>query len=283
MASQDYVLATGKAAIDRLQLLDQIFGAATRDLLTEVGLERAKRVADIGCGTALVATWMAERLGGRGSVVAIDASVDQLEIGRASSRQLGLNNISFNQATAYETGLERESFDIVYSRFLTCHLTRPRDGLAEMCALVKPGGVLVCEDYDAASVASDPPTNAYERLHEIGAALDRAHGVDSEIGPKMHRMFASLPLTTPRVTFRQAAFLIGPEKRFWELTLREAAPAIVQGGVVTAEELDEICSEMASIAHDAGKLVIIGRVCQTWAFKRKDYSNESAARERQLV
>lgn len=35
---QEYLLATGDAAETRLRLLDQIFGPATRELLTKVGL-----------------------------------------------------------------------------------------------------------------------------------------------------------------------------------------------------------------------------------------------------
>lgn len=267
MASSDYVLATGVAALDRLVLLDRIFGPTTRELLLDAGLDRAVHVADIGCGAGMVAVWMAERLGSRGFVTGVDVSDDQLAVARSRCARMKLQNIKFWTSSAYDTGLERETFDVVYSRFLTCHLQRPQDALVEMCALVKPGGVLICEDYDAASVASDPPTPAYERLHAIGAALDKARGVDSEIGPKLHRMFGQLPVDALRVRFRQPAFLIGPEKRFWEATLREAAPAIIESGVASQAELDDICAEMAIGADDPRQLIIVGRVCQAWAIK----------------
>jgi SAM-dependent methyltransferase len=270
MRADGYVLATGGGAIERLQLLDRVFGLKTRELLLEIGLDRANRVADIGCGTGLVATWAAERLGRHGSVTAIDVSAEQLAVGRSICSQLGLKNVDFREGSAYETGLERGVFDIVYSRFLMCHLARPQDALSEMCALVKPGGVLVCEDYDAYSVVSDPPTPAYQRLHAISTALDRVRGVDSEIGTKLHRFFHGLPLGAPRVRFQQPAFLTGDSKRFWELTLREATPAIIDASIATQSEIEDLCSAMVSIANDPRCLVIVGRVCQTWAIKQRD-------------
>lgn len=269
MRAEDYVLATGRGGIERLQLLDRIFGVTTRELLLEIGLDDANRVADIGCGTGLVATWIAERLGRRGSVTAIDISAEQLRVGRSICGQMGLTNIDFRVGSAYKTGLKRGTFDIVYSRFLMCHLVRPQDALTEMCALVKPGGVLVCEDYDASSVVSDPLTPAYQRLHAISLALDRVLGVDSEIGTKLHRFFHGLPLGAPLVRFQQPAFLTGCPKRFWELTLREATPAIIDAGIATESEVERLCSAMVSIANDPCCLVIVGRVCQTWATKRR--------------
>ena len=46
------MLATGKAAIGRLQLLDEIFGPAKREFLMTIGLRGGWRVADIGVALA---------------------------------------------------------------------------------------------------------------------------------------------------------------------------------------------------------------------------------------
>ena len=80
------------------------------------------RVADIGCGVGLVSFWMAEKVGSTGSVAAVDASAAQIEKAGSYSVRPGFANIVFHAANAYETGLPRESFDLVFSRFLMCHL-----------------------------------------------------------------------------------------------------------------------------------------------------------------
>jgi len=48
--------------------------------------------------------------------------------------------------------------------------------------LLKPGGVLVCEDFNASSIRTEPPTQPYRRLIEISRALDAQQCLESEIG-----------------------------------------------------------------------------------------------------
>jgi len=57
------------------------------------------------------------------------------------------------------------------------------------------------------------------------------------------------------------------EKRFWELTLREATPAILAADACTLEELEAICEEMRKIAQDESVLLMLARVTQVWARK----------------
>jgi hypothetical protein len=63
---EEYMLATGDAAVARLRLLDEIFGPATREFPAAIGLRRGWRAADIGCGIGLVALWIAEQVGPNG-------------------------------------------------------------------------------------------------------------------------------------------------------------------------------------------------------------------------
>ena len=65
----------------------------------------------------------------------------------------------------------------------------------------------------------------------------------------------------------QVSILRGHGKRFWELTLREAAPAILAAGASTADELECIYQEMRTIANDESVLLMLARVTQVWACK----------------
>jgi SAM-dependent methyltransferase len=261
------MLATGDAAAVRLRLLDEIFGPGTREFLTTGGISRGWRVADIGCGIGLVALWIAEQVGPDGWVSAVDVSSEQLRVAERNAAEAGLKNISFHQASAYETSLPRDSFDLVCCRFLMCHLQHSLDALKEMGALLKKGGVLACEDCNDSSIVTDPPTRAYARLVEISRAVDAKRGLDSEIGLKLHRLFREAGFRSPDVSLKQVAILRGPTKQFWALTLREAAPAVIESGAVSAEELDAICTEMQAIARDETTLLVMPRVAQVWALK----------------
>ena len=64
---------------------------------------------------------------------------------------------------------------------------------------------------------------------------------------------------------KQIAELRGPNKRFWEITLREATQAILAAGAATREELDTICAGLRTVAEDETTLVMLARVTQVWA------------------
>jgi len=262
-----YMLATGEKAVSRLDLLERIFGPSTRHLLFSAGLSSGMRVAEIGCGIGLTARWVSTQVSPGGSVAGVDSSSEQMQIGERSAAEAGTANLSFREGNAYKTGLPRDCFDLVYSRFLLCHVTDPPKALAEMSSLLKRGGILVCEDHDDGGIFTEPATHAYKRLVEISDAVNRSHGLDSYIGLKLPQLFREVGFSQPEVKVNQIALVRGEEKRFWELTLREAAPAILAAHASTSEELDAICGEMRKIAQDESIFLMLARVTQVWARK----------------
>lgn len=263
-----YVLATGAGAVDRLQLLDQIFGPASRVLLSNAGLSSASSVAEMGCGTGLVTLWMATQVSPGVMVHAVDLSEQQIAVASSNAELAGRQNISYQVAPAKQTGLPHGTFDLVYSRFLMCHLTEPMAALAEMWNLLGPRGTLVCEDFEMSAVASCPATAAYQRLIAVSRAVDRQCGVDSDIGAKLHSLFLEAGCGPPEVAVYQPAFIRGRAKEFWRITLQEAKSSIVDRSIATSEEIDCLCDELGKIAKDDSILVLVARVYQVWC--RKD-------------
>ncbi len=104
------------------------------------------KVADFGCSVGLATRMLAEIVGPTGSATGIDLSAAQLERARALFEKERLTNTHFVEASAYSTGLECGSFDLVYCGFLLLHLTDPAACLREMRDLLRPGGVLVVEE-----------------------------------------------------------------------------------------------------------------------------------------
>jgi ubiquinone/menaquinone biosynthesis C-methylase UbiE len=262
---KNYMLATGAAAIDRLMLLNEIFGPGTEEVLQGAGLAQGMRVAEIGCGAGLTALWIARCVGSSGLVTAVDSSSDQLLMAEQNAKAAGLTNVSFREASAYQTGLLQGSFDLAFSRFLMCHLSEPVKALREMRRILKPGGILVCEDHDDGGIFTEPPTHAYKRLVEISEAVNRLLGLESYIGIKLPRIICEAGFQNTEVRVKQHAFLRGPGKRFWEITLREAKPAIVAAKAATSEELESLSAEITTIARDESILVMLARVTQVWA------------------
>src|SRR5580704_10834319 len=152
----EYSLATGEAAVRRLAALHRVYSPAGRRVLQRAGLKPGMAVADLGCGVGATTRTLAELVGPSGSVTGIDVSAAQLEQGRMLCKAEGIANTIFVEAGATATGLPRNSFDLVYCRFLLLHLVDPADCLREMKEILRPGGILLVEDGDLTSAGSSP-------------------------------------------------------------------------------------------------------------------------------
>lgn len=263
-SNDEYVLITGDAGAARLALLHETYGASTEALLRELGLSTGMRVADLGCGTGTVSRWLARQVGPEGEVVGVDISTEQLEVATRIAAQQGLPQLRHVQANVYDTGLPRAHFDLVYCRFLLCHVGDPAAGVREMRALLKPGGVLLCEDVDVGSVFCDPPVPLYDRMRDLMLALGRSRGVDYCLGPRLHRIFRSEGFAQPEVRIDQPVFSQGEPKRFWEVTFLEAAPGMLKAGLTDADELRRLTQAMADAASDENVMVAQARKVQVW-------------------
>ena len=252
----DYVLATGDEGAARLHLLDEVYGASSRAACAEAGLGPGWRVADVGCGVGDMSCWLGEQVGPQGGVIAMDVSADQLRHGRERAARRGLVNVSFVEGSAYEPGLPSGELDLVFCRFLLCHLQRPADALAQMAALLRPGGTLVAQDMVMTSMFSDPPSRAYGRFAELSVELGAALGVDYDVGRRLFGMFSDLGLTELSVSVHQPAFATGERKRLWEYTFLEAGAGAAAAGVGTEDEVAEMVAEFAAISGDDSALVV---------------------------
>jgi SAM-dependent methyltransferase len=264
-ASKEYVLVSGDAGAARLALLHETYGASTEALLRELGLGAGMRAVDLGCGTGTVSRWMAAQVGVTGQVIGMDISAAQLGVARREAQRRGLTQLRFDEGSCYATGLPRAGFDLVYCRFLLCHVSDPEGAVREMRDLLKPDGILVCEDVDVASLYSDPPNAGLHRMRDVMLELGRTRGVDYCLGPRLHRIFRAAGFDAPSVRIDQPVHASSDAKRFWELTFLEAAPAMVEAGLANTVDVEEMAREMAVVAHDDSVFVAQARKIQVWA------------------
>lgn len=264
----DYVLKTGDSGAERLRLLDKVYGASTRRVLLEAGLKPGMRVLDMACGVGTVTCWIAAQVGESGAVTAADVSPDQLKVAQATWEACdGLPPVEFIEASVYDTGLPAESFDLVHTRLLLCHLNRPGDAIREFYRLLKPGGVFVCSDLYLSGTLSVPATSAWTRSIEIGHALGKAIEVDYDSGLQLPVRMLEAGFKKPEVSFDTPVYMRGPEKRLWELTFAEAGPAMERAGVATAREVEELAAQMKVEAEDETTLMVQYPLLCAWAVK----------------
>jgi len=261
-----YVLATGRAASHRLQILHSVYGPGARRVLEDAGIKHGMRVADLGCGVGMTTALLAELVGPTGEVVGVDFSAAQLAQARELLPPEFSRNVTFVEASATDTGLLYGSFDLVYSRFLLIHLTDPEAALREMHRLLKPGGVLVCEDGDLTTAGSEP-TTALNMFADLFGRLGPTWGVDYTIGRRLFQTVQAADFSDIEITYNQPVFARGEGKRLADLSVAEAGPSFVNAGLITVEALDQTLIEMRLAAEDENVLAVMPRMSQVWARK----------------
>ncbi|MBN2673530.1 MAG: class I SAM-dependent methyltransferase [Deltaproteobacteria bacterium] len=101
-----------------------------------------KDVLEVGCGTGLL---MKELTQATRSIKGIDISEQMLE--KAKARGLDVR-----QGVAEELPYADNSFDLVYSFKVLAHVEKIKEAMNEMNRVLRPGGYLVAEFYNALSI-----------------------------------------------------------------------------------------------------------------------------------
>jgi SAM-dependent methyltransferase len=178
----------------------------------------------------------------------------------------GVTNIRFFEASATDTGLPPESFDLVYCRCLLIHLPEPQRALQEMFTLLKPDGILVCEDGDLTASGSEPPS-ALDAFADLWGRLGPMRGLDYTLGRRLYQMVLAAGFPTPGITFNQPVVARCESKRLLELSVAEAGRAFLAAGLITSRELSRTLVEMRRLAGDESVLAVMPRMAQVWARK----------------
>lgn len=262
-----YVLATGSGAAGRLDLLHRVFSPASRDALLEAGLRPGMAVADFGCGTGATTRLLASMAGRTGTITGIDLNEPQLAQAQAACCREGFTNTHFVCADAACTRLPGNHFDFAYCRFLLMHLPDPEACLSEMWRVIKPGGTILVEDGDLATVGS-VPASALDEFARLFARLGVIRGVDYSIERRLRHLVWEAGFAEIDMRVHQPAERGGVIGRLIRWTLEEAGPSLIEEGLITPDQFERLLSRMNSAAADPGILAMAPRVSQVWGRKR---------------
>jgi SAM-dependent methyltransferase len=251
----EYSLATGAAAVRRLKALHEACSPVGRRVLLQAGLAPGMNVADFGCGIGAVTRMLAEMVGPTGHVTGIDVNADQLVEAARHCAEGGHKHVTFHESDACVTGLPRASFDLVYCRFLLLHLPDPAACLAEMRALLKPGGILVVEDGDLTSAHSVPST-AQDAFGDLFGRLGPTRALDYAMARNLYHLVKAAGFDDPEVEMHHPTMVRGVTRYLLKWSVEEAGPAFIGANLITKEELDQKLQEMQKAIDDPNVLII---------------------------
>jgi SAM-dependent methyltransferase len=177
-----YLLDNGaREAPARFAVLSALLDPGTIRHLETCGVGRGWRCLEVGGGNGSIASWLADRVGPTGRVLATDIDPRFLE-------SLNLPNLEVRRHNIATDPLSEAAFDLVHARLVLMHLPERETALARMISALKPGGWLVDEEYDSSSMPPDPAVNPGEVLLQTQVALMRLlddGGVDRLYGRRL--------------------------------------------------------------------------------------------------
>jgi len=182
----------------RIRLQDQ--ARSLVDLLhSDTTYPAGSTVLEAGCGTGAQTVTLARNSPGA-RITSIDVSAVHLEEARA--RVAGLSNVEFRQADLFALPFGKESFDHVFVCFVLEHLSRPREALAALKGLLKPGGTITVIEGDHGSAYFHPDSDAAREAIACQVELQRRAGGNANIGREVYPLLVGAGFKSVRVSPR---------------------------------------------------------------------------------
>ena len=132
---------------------------------TAVNLARVgegNKVLDLCTGTADIAILLAERVGEKGKVVALDLNEAMMELGKEKVRKRGLEDrIQFVHESAEALGFPDNTFDVATVGFGIRNVADIEKSFREILRVLKPGGRFICLEF------SHPANSLFRRLYDF--------------------------------------------------------------------------------------------------------------------
>lgn len=256
--SDAYLLGRSEAEVERLTRQVAELERDTEWLLDRLDIRPGARAVDIGCGPAAGALpQLAERVGPTGSAVGLDSSRQFVDLARRFLRDRGVTNAEVLEADAYDTGLPRASFDAAHMRLVLVNVPEPERIVAEVVALVRPGGMIASQEADFVGHLCDPPLAAWTRLLDAYHAYTRARGIDLYIGRRTHRLFRDAGIVDIRVDPMVRALPLGQPRRMliWQF-IGNVRDGMVAEGFIGDAEMTASMAELKAHLDDPDTLVI---------------------------
>lgn len=254
--AETYILQVGSKELGekRLEIINEIYNPYSKIFLENIGLRSGMRVLDIGCGTGIMACWIAEQVGSKGKVVGLDISSEQLEIARKHADQLHLKQTEFFEKNIYDINKELGEFDIVYSRFVFMHLTEPLRALQLAKAVVKKGGILAIEDGDVFTIFSHPEHPALLKCLAWYKKLDELKKLSLSKASSLYTMFRKNGLKNVHCEIVHPLFQGIKQRSHMAMIVLETKAGFMQLGV-TENEVDSVAKELYEMAEDEDYLM----------------------------
>ncbi|MFJ2604438.1 methyltransferase domain-containing protein [Streptomyces sp. NPDC091279] len=258
-----YLLDNRQAeAGERFAAFARLFDPTTFRHLEGLGVGPGWRCWEVGAGGTSVVSWLAEKVGPTGKVVASDIDTTRLAPVARPPVTVRVHDVGAEEPPG-------EGFDLVHARLVLVHVPDRERALRSMVQALRPGGLLLIEDADPALQPltcpdeHGPEERLANQLRQGFRRLLADRGADLSYGRTLPRLLreaglrgveadAYFPVASPACTALESA------------TVRQIRDQLVTAGLATDDDIDRHLANIATGTMDLATAPMIS------AWGRKD-------------
>lgn len=271
-----YVLGTDRREIERLRTQHTAWVEQAYHLFRRAGIYSGQRVADLGCGPGFTTLELARCVGSQGRVVACDRSERFLRHLTEQCRQHGIHWVETVLGDAEQLALPPDSLDAAYARWLLCWVPDAGAVIGRLARIVRPGGVLVFQEYlDWDAMKLVPVSAAFRAAIDACMRSWVAANATINIAERIPDLAARHGLIVEH--FEPVARLGRVESLEWRWVtefLRGYLPGLVQQGLLTSRELDDFEAEYHARSRDGNTFIYTPTMADVILRRPRHYISE---------
>jgi SAM-dependent methyltransferase len=145
-----------EAYVKRFETESREVFAKRKEIVRTLGLKPGMAVADVGAGTGAFTRLVAEEVGPKGKVYAVDIAPAFLEHIAAEAKKRGHDQVTTIRGTQEATNLPANSVDVAFLVDVYHHVEKPPAVLGSIHRALRPGGHLVVVEFDRRAGVSTP-------------------------------------------------------------------------------------------------------------------------------
>src|SRR5438067_9117797 len=146
-AERDYVLGTHDEELARLGLQHDVWRDVAMETWRRAGITRGSRVLDLGAGPGYAALDLAEIVGPKGRVIAVERSNRFAAAIREGCRVRSLNNVEVHELDLMMDDLPNQPWDFSWSRWVITFVNDPELLIKKLAEAAGKGSVVIFQEY----------------------------------------------------------------------------------------------------------------------------------------
>ena len=157
-------------------------------LVKALELKPGQAVADIGAGSGVISLLLSERVGPKGTVLAVDIQQEMLDALAVNCKKKGVTNIEPVLGTTTSPNLKPGTVDLVIMVDVYHEFDMPFEMLSGIAKSLKPGGRVAFVEY-----RKEDPAVPIKEVHKMTEAQVKKEASAKELGLVWLKTYGKLP------------------------------------------------------------------------------------------